>query len=197
LLRQMPAYPGATYVVPAGTPHAVGANVMIYEIQQPSTITYRLDDWGRVDASGAPRKLHIDAGLESLDATSRPEPVPRAVLQSVSPHRELLAATRYFVLERLAFVRGDRWRLDPVASPQVLTLLEGQLHLESGAWSAILPPWKTLIIPVGLCLHLIAEQPSLLLRGWVPDLDQDVLAPARAAGIPEASINALGVHIRG
>lgn len=197
LLRRMPAHAGATYIVPAGTPHAIGANVMIYEIQQPSTITYRLDDWGRVDASGFPRALHIDAGLEALDSSSRPEPVPEVVLQSASPRREFLAATRYFALERLSFTPGDQCRLDPVASPQVLTLTDGllNLYLESGAWSAVLPPWQALVVPAGSCLDLKAATPSLLLRGWAPNLDLEIVAPARAVGIPEQSLTALGVHI--
>lgn len=194
-LRRMAAHQGATYLVPAGTPHAIGANVMIYEIQQPSTITYRLDDWGRVDASGFPRALHIDAGMAALDSLSRPEPVQVVTLQSASPRREFLAATRYFALERLSFMTGDDCRLDAVASPQVLTLTEGLLFVASGAWSAVLPPWHALVVPAGSGLDLRAAQPSLLLRGWVPDLDRDIVAPARRAGIPEESLATLGVHI--
>ncbi|HET8522629.1 MAG TPA: type I phosphomannose isomerase catalytic subunit, partial [Thermomicrobiales bacterium] len=52
LMRRLDACPNTTYLIPAGTVHALGAGVVIYEVQQPSTITYRLDDWGRVDAAG-------------------------------------------------------------------------------------------------------------------------------------------------
>ncbi len=54
-LRRVPAEPGLTVLIPAGTPHALGAGILLYEIQQPSNVTFRLDDWGRVDASGAAR----------------------------------------------------------------------------------------------------------------------------------------------
>lgn len=195
LLRQIPAHPGVTYVLPAGTPHAIGAGTLLYEIQQPSTLTYRLDDWGRVDASGNARPLHLAAGLEALDGQSRPEPVPAAILHGAAPRREFLAATRYFALERLTFAAGDRWRLDAISSPQVLTVTHGLLHLESGDWSADLAPWQTLVVPTGCRLELVAVEPALLLRGWVPDLAREVLAPARAAGIPEATLTALGVQI--
>lgn len=195
LLRQMPARPGATYIVPAGTAHAIGAGVMIYEIQQPSTITYRLDDWGRVDASGAPRQLHVDAGLAALDETSRPEPVPDVIVQRIAPRRELLAATRYFALERITFAAGDTWNLIPVESPQVLTLQRGLLHLAAGRWSAVLSPWQTLVVPVGSEIEVRGHHSGILLRGWVPDLTADIRVPARAAGIPESSLVALGIHV--
>src|SRR5262249_19744327 len=73
-LRQVPASPGTTVLIPSGTPHALGAGSLIYEIQQPSNVTYRLDDWGRVDASGQSRDLHLAEGFAVLDAASRPEP---------------------------------------------------------------------------------------------------------------------------
>ena len=77
LMRRMPAVPGSTVLLPHGTVHALGAGVMIYEIQQPSAITYRFDDWGRVDSAGRSRELHLDEGFAVLDPTSRPEPVDR------------------------------------------------------------------------------------------------------------------------
>ena len=195
LLRKMRAHPGTTYIVPAGTAHAIGAGVMIYEIQQPSTMTYRLDDWGRVDASGAPRQLHVDVGLAALDGLSRPEPVPDVVLQHTSPRRELLAATRYFALERITFAAGDAWNLAPVESPRVLTLQRGLLHLAAGRWSAMLSPWQALVVPVGCDFDFVAREPGTLLHGWVPDLADDILGPARGAGIPHASLIALGIHV--
>src|SRR5690606_4328822 len=48
LLRWIPAQAGETILIPAGTVHALGAGCMVFEAQQPSEITYRLDDWGRL-----------------------------------------------------------------------------------------------------------------------------------------------------
>ena len=47
LLRQITITPGMTILIPAGTLHAPGAGTVLYEIQQPSNVTYRLDDWAR------------------------------------------------------------------------------------------------------------------------------------------------------
>jgi len=58
LLQWWPAQVGDTFFVPAGTVHALGAGLVVCEIQQNSDVTYRLFDYGRG------RELHLDAGLE-------------------------------------------------------------------------------------------------------------------------------------
>jgi mannose-6-phosphate isomerase len=58
--------PGQCYYVPAGAVHALGAGVVVLEVQQTSDATFRLYDWERRDASGRPRALHLDAGLAVL-----------------------------------------------------------------------------------------------------------------------------------
>src|SRR5687768_14442349 len=91
-LRQVPAEPGMTVLIPAGTPHALGAGILLYEIQQPSNITFRLDDWGRVDASGAARALHHRESLVLVDPLSRPEPISPVSLGDADVDRALLVA---------------------------------------------------------------------------------------------------------
>jgi mannose-6-phosphate isomerase len=56
LIDWKPVKPGDFYFIPAGTVHAIGANIMLAEIQQHSDVTYRLYDYGR------PRDLHLDEG---------------------------------------------------------------------------------------------------------------------------------------
>src|SRR5215210_8059120 len=114
LLRRIPAVPGTTLLIPAGTVHALGAGVLVYEVQQPSDLTYRLDDWGRVDAAGRSRELHVDVGLSVVDAAARPEVIPPVALGPGSGRR-LLAACRYFALEQLNLVIGEEEALELVA----------------------------------------------------------------------------------
>lgn len=71
-----PAVAGQTLFIPGGLVHAIGEDVLVYEVQQSSNTTYRLYDWGRVDADGKPRPLHVAESLESIDFTL-PEPEPR------------------------------------------------------------------------------------------------------------------------
>jgi len=59
--------PGETYFIPSGTVHAIGKGVTLLEIQQNSTLTYRLYDYGRLDANGNPRPLHLEKALKVLN----------------------------------------------------------------------------------------------------------------------------------
>jgi mannose-6-phosphate isomerase len=66
-LNKVEVRPGECHFLPAGTCHAIGAGLVIAEIQQPSDTTYRVFDWNRVDpATGKPRPLHIDEAMESI-----------------------------------------------------------------------------------------------------------------------------------
>jgi mannose-6-phosphate isomerase len=66
LLIKVPVQVGECHFLPAGTPHAIGAGLLIAEIQTPSDTTYRVFDWKRVDDKGKPRPLHIEEALESI-----------------------------------------------------------------------------------------------------------------------------------
>jgi mannose-6-phosphate isomerase len=192
-LRQVPAAPGMTVLIPAGTPHALGAGILIYEIQQPSNVTYRLDDWGRVDAAGMARALHHREGLPLVDPLSRPEPIPRVPLSDAAADRALLVATSYFALERMALAEDAAVRLAPVASPQVLTPITGALMLHAAGWVASLAAGETVILPAGQGATLCARRDCVVLRGWVPDLEREVIVPARAAGAFDAALRRLGL----
>jgi mannose-6-phosphate isomerase len=193
-LRQFPAEPGKTILIPAGTPHALGAGAVIYEIQQPSNVTFRLDDWGRLDAAGRPRQLHHDAGLAIVDFRSQPAPIPPLTLGAGPGKRAILVATRYFALELIALETSAVVRLPAVESPQVLTCIEGAAILDAGGWVSSLAKGETLIVPVGSPAALTGSGRGVLLRGWVPDLEREIAAPAIAAGVSQEALDALGVN---
>lgn len=67
LLRFVPVRRGDRFPIPPGTIHAIGAGVLLFEIQQNSTLTYRLYDYGRRDAAGHTRELHLDKALDVAD----------------------------------------------------------------------------------------------------------------------------------
>lgn len=67
LLQHFEVKKGDSFYIPAGTVHAIGEGVLVAEIQETSDITYRIDDWGRVDADGKPRKLHIADAADAID----------------------------------------------------------------------------------------------------------------------------------
>ena len=75
LLVRFDAKAGECYFIPGGLVHAIGEGSSVFEVQQSSNTTFRLYDWGRVDAEGRPRKLHVEEALAAMDL-SLPPPVP-------------------------------------------------------------------------------------------------------------------------
>jgi len=67
ILNEIPVKKGDTFFLETGTVHAIGAGVLIAEIQQTSDITYRLYDWDRVDANGNGRELHTDLAVDAIN----------------------------------------------------------------------------------------------------------------------------------
>jgi mannose-6-phosphate isomerase len=112
-----------------------------------------------------------------------------------SSRRELLVATRYFALERLTREREEAIRLKETLSPRVLTCIEGELALRSGGWNSSLTRGETLVLPVAAAATLTASRHSVLMHGWVPDLEREIIAPARAAGADDAALSQLGIHL--
>ncbi|MEW6197272.1 MAG: type I phosphomannose isomerase catalytic subunit [Planctomycetota bacterium] len=108
LLRAWPATAGACYLLPSGTPHALGAGIVVAEVQAPSDVTYRLYDWGRTGFDGRPRELHIQPALANIrydvtEAMIRP-PVRHVALPYA--HAERLVESGAFIIDRLCGVRG-------------------------------------------------------------------------------------------
>jgi mannose-6-phosphate isomerase len=93
---------GDCVFIPAGTVHALGAGLVIAEIQQASDTTFRLFDWNRVDADGKPRPLHIEESLATVDYARGPvapqTPQPTAIVG-----RERLVECDKFILDRVTF----------------------------------------------------------------------------------------------
>jgi mannose-6-phosphate isomerase class I len=168
--------------------------VLLYEIQQPSNVTFRLGDWGRVGASGMTRALHHREGLALVDPHSRPEPIPRVPLNVDGADRALLVATPYFALERIV-LGNSVVDLAAVDSPQVLTPVAGAVTLNASGWVDTAATGETVILPAGQAATLATQSDGVMLRGWVPDLEHEIISPARAAGASEAALRNLGVPL--
>src|SRR5271169_3397220 len=93
--------PGDTFFVPAGTPHTIGKDMVLCEVQQYSDLTYRVYDYRRLDGKGNPRELHIKKALDVIQF-GRPiaGKASRIRLPAHGFERVLLAACRYFATER-------------------------------------------------------------------------------------------------
>lgn len=128
LLHFVPLSTGDAVFVPAGTVHAIGGGLSLFELQQSSDVTYRLFDWGRTD-----RELHLDDGVACAELAP-PPPLPTATPGPAG--RTRLVACDYFVIDRVTaegrvpLDPGPRWRAVLVTSGEVRV---GDLHAGEGA----------------------------------------------------------------
>jgi len=147
LLRWYAAYPGDTFIVPAGTVHAIGAGLALCEIQQHSDVTYRLYDYGR------PRELHLDKAVQvAFTEASSPKSVMLPIdcqyfhtelARTSSPLLYKPAPARFHVL---IFITG-------------MGTIAGQPFQEGEAW----------LVPAGgRPFEIEPSNPLKFLRVWVP-----------------------------
>jgi mannose-6-phosphate isomerase len=149
LLHHFDARPGDCILIPAGTVHAIGAGVVLAEIQQMSDATFRVHDWGRVGADGKPRTLHLAEALESTDfeagpvrpMTTRPEPIGGGT-------RERLAHSPFFALERLR-LRGPA-RVGRDDRFTIVLGLAGSAEVDHAGSSTTLGYGQTLLLPAAI-----------------------------------------------
>ena len=141
LLRRVKVHAGETYFIPAGTVHAIGQGILLYEIQQASDVTYRFYDWDRADAAGHKRELHLDKALDVARLDFRGE---AALETEIAPGHFCLLRERYFSLDRFAdgvfsLPRDERrFALLTAAAPCALSWESGELPLPAGR-TALLP----------------------------------------------------------
>ena len=121
LLQFVPLEVGDAIFVPAGTVHAIGGGLLLFELQQSSDTTYRLYDWGREG-----RELHLEEGLAVTDLGPAAPQAPVTVLADGS---ERLVACDHFVIDRVRVASGDTVAVDAGGRWTGLFAISGTAHL--------------------------------------------------------------------
>ena len=162
---------GDTFFIPAGTPHTIGANMVVCEVQEYSDLTYRVYDYGRVDAHGKPRELHIERALEVTHfGLSRGGKLPPLALGPSHHDAKLLCACRYFAVERFEFSERREFASDAERF-QLLIVLAGHGNLGWPAGAAHYNAGECWFLPAAIDLAALHPlQPTTVLRAYVPDI---------------------------
>jgi mannose-6-phosphate isomerase len=139
--------------LPAGTVHSLGGDVVVFEIQENSDVTFRLDDWGHVDPkTGRPRPLQVDLALSAIDVSQGAISPVSPVVEATTPvERERLFDCDYFRLWRL---RGQSpFAVGAAGAPRVLVCLEGTGRVEHGGETYAAGKGDVLLLPaaIGVC----------------------------------------------
>ena len=145
--------PGDSVFIPAGTVHTLGNDVVVFEVQQNSDVTFRLYDWGHVDAkTGQPRPLQVDQAFASIDFANCSGGLVTPVVVTTTPvERERLFDCEHFLLWRL---RGDSpFNVGAAEMPRVLVCIEGSGWIEDGGSAYGIDKGEVWLLPavVGAC----------------------------------------------
>jgi mannose-6-phosphate isomerase len=145
--------PGDGVFLAAGTVHALGGDVVVFEVQQNSDVTYRFYDWDHVDAkTGQQRAVQVDQAIACTDfAQGEVKPVVPVVEQETPVRRERLFKCAHFCLWRLG---GDvPFTVGAAGLPRVLVCIEGAGRVEHGGATYAVRRGDVVLLPavVGRC----------------------------------------------
>ncbi len=173
LLQAVPARTGDCHYLESGTVHALGAGVLVAEVQTPSDTTFRLFDWNRLGADGKPRELHIEPALEVIgfDAAA-PPPAPATTdrWHGNGPGRSTeLAHGPHFSIRRVSLEQGE----DAVAGGRAVVWIcirgQGVLTCQDSGPTAF-AAGETLLIPAGIRRpRLAVVSPCTWLEAHLPE----------------------------
>ena len=138
---------GDCVFIPAGTMHAIGAGLLIAEIQQASNTTFRVYDWGRVQSDGQPRPLHIDQAIEVTDFSRGPVHPESTKKSHDGGWSELVACDKFVmskaVIDRKVKVGGD-------GRFHILAITRGELEMELDPGNSPMRLGQTALLPASL-----------------------------------------------
>lgn len=162
ILCAIPVQAGDCFCVPAGMLHAIGAGVMIAEIQQNSNVTYRVYDYGRRDAQGNLRELHVKKALDVINPELKAENSATAAPVQKDGYRETpLANWQYFS----AGILEIEEQASLTVSENTFTCLlvtQGAFTLKSGDTSLSLQKGESVFLPAGLGGYSLAGSGKVL-----------------------------------
>ncbi|UCH42841.1 MAG: hypothetical protein JSW16_08570 [Dehalococcoidales bacterium] len=163
-LRPVPVKKGDIFFNPAGTAHAVGKGILLAEIQQSSSLTYRVWDWNR----SPKRPLHIEQAMRVLDFDARDEGSFRRTPKPISDSEEKLIDSLYFSLNRLTLKPGQGLAMDTLGGFQVLTCIEGNMLLQNHDSTVKIPQGQSVLVSAGTGDYSISTgEGAVLLKSFV------------------------------
>lgn len=124
VLRFVPCKKGESYFIPSGTIHAIGAGLLIAEVQQNSNVTYRVYDFGRVGVDGKPRELHTEKALKVSDLSPMKDESAKNTKAIKGGTKNLLSKCPYFSATKL--VLNGEYKFTPDDSFVCVFIAEGE-----------------------------------------------------------------------
>lgn len=160
LMNRVPVVAGDVVYNPAGTVHAIGGGILLFEIQQTSDLTYRLYDYKRRDETGRTRELHIDRALDVASlaggghAKQAPEPLAHGWRR--------LVACPHFVMDAVEIGGAERGGSTDPRSLQLLVVTRGHATLDWDGGEERLTRGAAVVLPASLGRYRLAGEGEAL-----------------------------------
>jgi mannose-6-phosphate isomerase len=156
--------PGDAIILPAGTVHTFGGNILVFEVQQNSDVTFRLYDWNHIDAkTEQPRALQVDQALACIDFSQGASKPVIPVVETTTPvEREQVFQCEYFHLWRL---QGElSFPVGEMDAPRILVCLEGHGDIQHDSEFYAMCKGDVFLLPavVGVCTFHPSTRVNLL-----------------------------------
>lgn len=166
VLNKEKVQPGDCVFMPAGRVHAIGAGVLVAEIQQTSDITYRIFDWNRLDAQGKGRELHTDLAVDAIDFSFYKDYMTR--YKALENEVVSLVQCPYFTTNLIELTKEKTQNLHQLDSFVIYMCVEGDLVLKTMEDELIMKKGETILIPAIIDeVQLIPQKTTKLLEIYI------------------------------
>jgi mannose-6-phosphate isomerase len=153
--HRVPVKPGDVMFLPSGRVHAIGAGLVIFEIQQNSDTTYRVFDWNRVGLDGKPRALHIPESLASIDFEDFEPSLISGALNNAMAKR--LVDSPFFKVDIQHAGRGESIQFSG-GKLRILGQLSGRTTVGDGKENVELKPGDFCLIPARIAQVKVSSE---------------------------------------
>jgi mannose-6-phosphate isomerase len=167
ILNQEAVTLGDIYFMPAGRVHAIGAGVLLAEIQQTSDVTYRIYDWDRSDDQGKPRELHTELALDAIDFSFHSS--YKTPYQALNNNTVNAVDSPFFTTSVIQLDQTVEKDFNMIDSFVIYMCMEGAVGITYGKGAVeIIKKGESILIPAELKnLALIPTEASTLLEVYI------------------------------
>lgn len=162
VLNKVEVHPGDVFFIESGTLHAIGAGILVAEIQQNSNSTYRIYDYARVGADGKLRELHIAKALDVTKLEPSPARLKNAPEDFGSYSRALLASCEYFTVYEMDITAEAPMNADGTSFHSILCL-DGKASLCNAEGELLsIEKGGSIFVPAGMGKYAIKGKCKIL-----------------------------------
>jgi len=166
LLNREDADPGDAFFTPSGIIHAIGAGIVLAEIQQSSDITYRIYDYGRKDNNGKSRELHTDLAIDAIDFNASGK--NKIIKEQYKNRTENLVRCDYFDTNIIRFDKSILKDYNHIDSFVVYICTEGRFMISWNNRSEKVTKGETVLLPAMIRdVKLVPDPESTLLEIYI------------------------------